>query len=52
MLQGGLVVELRQWVVLYEGNLYTIRAIVSSGAAEKVELELEEILKSIRFLPA
>ncbi len=52
MLQGGLVVELRQWVVLYQGNLYTIRAISSSGAAEKVKREMEKILKSIRFLPA
>ncbi|MHC4469515.1 MAG: HEAT repeat domain-containing protein [Planctomycetota bacterium] len=45
----GRVVELRQWIAIHRGNLFTVRAMLSSGAAEAVKKELDVIVRSFKF---
>jgi HEAT repeat protein len=47
---GGDIVEVRQWIVLYRGNLFTLRAVLSSEAGDAVKKELDAILRSFKFI--
>ena len=50
MTNHGHVLVLRQWIAVYRGNLFTVRATLSTGADEKVRKELEKIIRSFKFL--